>query len=160
MILAETALAGARGQQTPRLQAQLSVRQAYALATVHDASGCAAAISRALTQVEQFGSDNDPPWLYWVNPAWIIVEAGNSLLQLGQADQAATMLDEGVALFDESFARDRQLYSVHLADALARPGKQRDLDAAASRGMAAIQLAESLDSTLGMSLLHINRLEQ
>ncbi|MGH4006661.1 MAG: helix-turn-helix transcriptional regulator [Pseudonocardiaceae bacterium] len=153
VILAETALAGARGQQSPRLQAQLSVRHAYALATVHDASGCTEAISRALTQVDQFESDNDPPWLYWVNPAWIIVEAGNSLLQLGQADRAATMLDEGVALFDESFARDRQLYSTLLADALARPGKQRDLDAAASRGMAAIQLAESLDSTLSVDLL-------
>jgi hypothetical protein len=153
VTLAETALAGARGLQIPRLQAELHVRQAYALATVHDASGCAAAISRAHTQVEQFESDNDPPWLYWVNPAWIIVEAGDSLLRLGQADRAAAMIDEGVALFDESFARDRQIYSVHLADALARPGKQRDLDAAASRGMAAIQLAESLDSNLSVDLL-------
>ncbi|MGH3770250.1 MAG: hypothetical protein ACRDRW_02435 [Pseudonocardiaceae bacterium] len=34
-------------------------------------------------------------------------------------DQAAAMLDNGVALFDESFARDRQIYVTHLADALA-----------------------------------------
>lgn len=153
VTLAETALTGARGLQTPRLQAELYVRQAYAQATIHDASGCAAAISKARTQAEQFESDNDPPWLYWVSPAWILVEAGDSVLQLGQADQAATMLEGDIALFDDSFARDWQIYSVHLADALARPGKQRDLDAAASRGMAAIQLAENLDSTLSVDLL-------
>jgi transcriptional regulator with XRE-family HTH domain len=153
VTIAETALAGARSLQTPRLQAELYVRQAYALATVHDASGCAAAISEARNQVEQLATDNDPLWLYWVIPAWILVEAGDSMLQLGQADRAAAMLDEGVALFDESFVRDRQIYLTHLADALARPGKQRDLDAAADRGMAALELSESLDSTLSVGLL-------
>ena len=86
-------------------------------------------------------------------PAWIMVEAGDSLLLLGHADQAAAMLDEGVALFDESFVRDRQIYLTHQADALARPGKQRDLDAAADRGIEAIELAESLDSTISVDLL-------
>jgi hypothetical protein len=38
-----------------------------------------------------------------------------------------------------------ELYSkMHLADALTRPGKQRDLDNAAARGMEAINIAESL----------------
>lgn len=153
VTLAETALAGVGGLQNPRLLAQLYVRHAYASATVHDASGCAAAISQARRQVELFGPDNDLPWLYWVNPAWILVEAGDSLLQLGQADRAAAMLEEGIALFDESFARDRQLYLVHWADALTRPGKQRDLETAAGHGMTSIDLAESLDSTLGVGLI-------
>jgi hypothetical protein len=129
VTLAETALTGARGLQIPTPASALHVRQAYALAAVHDTSGCVAAIFKDRTQVEQFESDNDAPWLYWVSPAWILVEAGDSMLQLGQADRTATMLDEGVALFDGSFARDRQIYSIHLANALARPGKQRDLDA-------------------------------
>ncbi|MGH3821359.1 MAG: hypothetical protein ACRDRA_00710 [Pseudonocardiaceae bacterium] len=98
-------------------------------------------------------ADGDPQWLYWVIPAWIIVEAGDSLLLLGRADQAAGLLDEGIALFDESFVRDRQIYLTHLADALARPGKQRDLNAAADRGITAIELAETLHSTLGVNLL-------
>jgi hypothetical protein len=41
-----------------------------------------------------------------------------------------------------------------LADALARPGPQRDLDAAAGWGMASIDLIESLDSTQGIAPLH------
>jgi hypothetical protein len=116
-----------------RLQTQLYLRQAYALAGVHDASGCTTAISKARNQVEHLADDKDHPWLYWIMPAWIMVEAGDSLLLLGHADRAVAMLDEGIALFDESFARDRQIYLTHLADALARPGMQRDLDAAADR---------------------------
>jgi hypothetical protein len=56
-------------------------------------------------------------------------------------------------LFDVSFTRDRQAYLTHSADALSRPGKQRDLDAAATRGMEAIHMAECLDSTYSTDLL-------
>ena len=63
------------------------------------------------------------------------------------------LIEEGIALFDESFVRDRQFFSIHLADALARPGKQRDLEAAADRGMAAIHLTETLDSRRSTDLL-------
>jgi DNA-binding XRE family transcriptional regulator len=153
VTLAATALAGAGGLKSARLQAELYVRQAYALAGVHDVSGCTTAISKAFDLVDRLGDDEDHPWLYWIMPAWIMVEAGDSLLLLGHADQAAAMLDEGVALFDESFVRDRQIYLTHQADALARPGKQRNLDAAADRGIEAIELAESLDSTISVDLL-------
>jgi transcriptional regulator with XRE-family HTH domain len=146
VTLAETALAGARERQTPRLLAELYVRQAFALATLGDASGCTRALSEARTQIEQLEQDDDPPWVYWVTPAFITAESGNCLLQVSQADRAAAMLDEGAAGFDESFPRDRQYYLAHLANALARPGKQRDLETAAARGMEVIALAEGLQS--------------
>jgi hypothetical protein len=151
VTLIESAFAGTRGQATPRLRAELHIRQAYALGTMHDVSACSAAVSQARAHVEP--QDDDPPWLYWVSPADITATAGNCLLQLGQADRAAKLIEEGVDLYDESFTRDRQLYSVHLADALARPGTQRDLDVAASRGITAIQLAEGLDSNRSADLL-------
>ncbi len=129
VTLIESAFAGTRGQATPRLLAELYVRQAYALGTMQDVSACSAAVSKARAHVKP--QDEDPPWLYWVSPADITAFAGDCLLQLGQADRAAKLIEEGVDLFDESFTRDRQIYSVHLADALIRPGTQRDLDAAA-----------------------------
>jgi len=146
VTLIETALVGARGQETPSLLASLHGRQAYALAILNDASACTAAISKARAQVERLRPENEPPWLYWVSPAEITAKAGNCLLRLGHPDRAAVLLEEGIALFDRSFVRDRQVYSTHLADVLSRPGPQRDLDAAADRGMAAVQLAETLDS--------------
>lgn len=146
VTLVETALAGTRGQATPALLAELHFRQAYAFAALRDSSACTAAISQARTQVEQLKPDDDPPWLYWLDPAAIAVGAGSCLLQLGQAERAAAMLGEGIAQFSETFVRDRQVYTTYLADALSRPGKQFDLEAAAGLGMQSIDLAESLDS--------------
>jgi hypothetical protein len=148
VTLTETALAGTRGQQTPRFLAQLSIQQAHAFAARKDAAACTAAISQALTHIERGAAHDDPPYLYWVRPAEITASAGECLLHLGQADQAAVLIDQGLALFDAPFERDRVYYLTHLTDALARPGKQRDLEAAAAHGVAAIQLAEGLSSTL------------
>lgn len=72
-------------------------------------------------------------------------EVGNSLRQLGRAEQAAVVLENGIAMFDDSLLRGRHGYLIALADVLVRPGKQRDLDAAAGRGMEAIQLVENLE---------------
>ena len=115
MTLAETALARcSRSEDATPAGGAARPPTAYALATVHNASGCATAISKARTQVDHLEPDHDLPWLYWVSPAWILAEAGDSLLRLGQADRAAAMINEGITSFDESFARDRQIYSVHL----------------------------------------------
>ena len=65
--------------------------------------------------------------------------------QLDQPDRATELLAEGVTLFGDSLPRDRLVYVTRLANALTMPGKQRDLDAAAARGMEAIQLVETLD---------------
>jgi transcriptional regulator with XRE-family HTH domain len=153
VTLVETAVVGIRGWETPRLLAELYIRKAYALATMEDRSACVAAIAKARTQVDQFDPDSDPRWLYWVTPAEITAGAGDCLLQLGQPDRAVALLDDGIAMFDQSFARDRQVYLIHLADALARPGKQRDLDAATERGLAAVNLAEGVTSTRGIDCL-------
>jgi transcriptional regulator with XRE-family HTH domain len=153
VTLIETAVAGIRGGESPRLLAELSMRKAAALATLQDGSACVAALAQADRQVERFEPDSDPRWLYWVTPAVITAEAGWCLLRLGQLGRAATLLEEGTALFDESFARDRQIYLVHLATALARPGPQRDLEAAAERGLAAVRLAECVTSADGIDRL-------
>ncbi|HEU0089394.1 MAG TPA: hypothetical protein VFQ77_17420 [Pseudonocardiaceae bacterium] len=149
----ETALAGVRGRATPALLAELYQRQAQACAALRDTSAYTTAISRARTQVEQLKPDDDPPWLYWLDPLRISVNAGTYLLDLGQPDQAVVLLNEGIAQLNPSFVRDRQFYVTHLAKARACPGKQRDLEAAAKLGMEAIDLAETLDSPRGTSHL-------
>jgi tetratricopeptide (TPR) repeat protein len=153
VTLIDTAVAGTRGQHTPALLAKLYGGQAYALATLGDAPGCAAANSKLSTQIERLGSSDEPPFLYWVSPAPMTGEVGNSLRQLGQADRAVAVLNEAITLFDESLPRDSLGYRIHLANALTMPGKQRDLDAAAARGIEAIQLVETLDSTRSIGLI-------
>ena len=57
------------------------------------------------------------------------------------------------AVWRTSSDRDLQYYLIHLAEALARPGKQRDLDAAAGKGIEAIHLTERLSSTLNVDCI-------
>jgi hypothetical protein len=151
LTLIETALAGSRGWQTPRLLAQLYNWQSWACAALQDSSACTAAISRARAQTEQFQADHDPTWLYWVNSADVIAGSGQCLLLLDKPDRAAAMLDEGITLFDESLVRDRQIHLTYLIDALARPGQQRDLERAACYGIQSLDLAEGLDSMLSIT---------
>jgi transcriptional regulator with XRE-family HTH domain len=153
VTLIDTAMVGIRGMGSPRLLAELYIRKGYALATLRDSAACASAVTNARKQVDQFGADSDPSWLYWVTPAEITAGAGDCLLQLGHPGQAIALLDDGIAMFDESFARDRQIYLTHLAEAFARPGKQRDFDEAVDRGLAAVHMAESLTSTRGIQCL-------
>ena len=80
-------------------------------------------------------------------------EVGNALRQLGRAEQAAAVLDDGITLFDDSLPRGRAGYLVALADVRTRPGKQCDLDAAAGLGMEAIQLTENLNSSRCVDLI-------
>ena len=95
VTLIETALAGTRGWQTPRLLAQLYNWQAWIFATLQEPSACTAAISRARTQAEQFQLDSDPAWLYWVNSADINADHNpmpprwTSANDAGPADQHA-----------------------------------------------------------------------
>ncbi len=146
ITLVDTAVAGVRGGATPRLLASLYLHQPYAYAALGDASGCTAAISKTRTHVERIKPDDDPAYLYWVDPAVITAEAGGALLQLGKADQAVAMLEEGIGLFDESFVRSRMSFIIRHAQALTQPGSQQDLDAAVERGRAALDLSASLDS--------------
>jgi hypothetical protein len=135
----ETALTGTRGRATPALLAELHFRQAYVFATLGDTSACTAEIFQARTQAEQLKPDDDPPWLYWLDPAAIAVGAGDCLLLLGQPDQATALLGEGIIQLGTPFIHE-QIYQTRLAEALTRPGKQRDLDAAAGLGHAVNRL--------------------
>lgn len=144
VTLIQTALRGTRGCQTPSLLANLYTGQAYAFATLGDGSSCTAALSQARTQIERLTPAAEPSWLYWVNPANMTSEVGNSLRQLGHVEQAVMVLENGIAMFDDSLPRGRLGYLIHLADTLIRPGKQRDLDAAANWALEAIELAENL----------------
>jgi tetratricopeptide (TPR) repeat protein len=146
VTLIETALAGMRGQQIPSLLAEIYGRQAYAFATVGDVTGCDAVISKLSTQIERLTPDSGPSWLYWVNPAPMTCEVGNALRQLGRTEQAAVVLGNGIAMYDDSRPSGQAGYLIALAGVRSRPGKQRDLDVAASHGMEAIRLTETLDS--------------
>jgi hypothetical protein len=154
VTLVETALLGARGQETPALLACLHSNQAYAKAILQDGSGCADAVAKAGYWAEQIKPEAEPLRLYWVNRADIAAFNGGVLLRIGRADQAVASLADGVRQLDSSMVRDRLLYLADWAEALARPGRQRDVEQAASRGLEAVTLAEELTSTRATQRIH------
>ncbi|MGQ0775768.1 MAG: hypothetical protein ACT4NY_15340 [Pseudonocardiales bacterium] len=97
------------------------------------------------------------------SPGWraprtgtIIARTARLYLELGQLCGWCAYDDgqQGLAQrYYVSFVRDRQLFTINLAETLAGPGRQRDLDAAATRGMEALRLTEGLDSTRTVDLL-------
>jgi len=145
--LIETALIGLRGRQTPALLAGLYTGQAYAQAFLRDGAACTSAVGKAGCWAEQIRPEDEPPRLYWVNRVDVTARVGRTLLRLGRADQAVRSLADGVQQLDDSMVRDRQLFLADWAEALVRPGPQRDLEEAASRGLQAVALAESLCSS-------------
>jgi transcriptional regulator with XRE-family HTH domain len=156
VTLIDTALTGVRGRATHALLAELHIRQAYAFATLGDAPATTAAISRALAHTERLGTEPEPPWLYWVRPGEITAGAGNCMLRLGRPERACPVLQDGIRTFGTSFDRDRGLYLARLAEAHARPGRQRDLEAAAHHATAAVEIAAGVSS--GRSLTRIREL--
>jgi hypothetical protein len=80
----------------------------YSRSDLSAAPGRTAANSKLRTQIEGLGSADEPSYLYWVNPAEITSEVGNSLWQLGQVDQEVVVLNEVSAVRD-FVARARDL---------------------------------------------------
>jgi transcriptional regulator with XRE-family HTH domain len=146
----ETALAGAHGRQTPALMALLHLEQAKAQATLQDRAACTRAIAKANLWAERIKPEKEPPRLYWVNCAAVTLDNGRALFRLGRYEQAVGPLADGVEQLGGSMVRDRQLHLAELAEALARPGRQRDVEEAAQRAMEAVDLAEGLASTRAM----------
>jgi hypothetical protein len=147
VTLIETALTGTRGRQTPALMARLHMNEAKAQALLRDGAACTRAVVKADSWVEQIKPEQEPSRLYWLNPAHIAAHSGRALLRLGRADQAVRPITDGVRQLDDSMVRDRQIYLTDWAEALVRPGRQRDVEQAASRGLEAVTLAEELTST-------------
>jgi hypothetical protein len=130
--------------------ARLHMEQAKAQAVLRDDAGCTRAVAKADSWADQIKHEKEPPRLYWVNRAAVTVDNGRALLRLGRADQAVRPLADGTRQLDDAMVRDRQLYLTDWAEALVRPGRQRDLEQAASRGLEAVALAEDLSSTRGI----------
>ena len=134
--------------------ARLHTSQANARAVLRDDAGCVRAAARADSWAERIKPEEEPPRLYWVNHAAVTVTNGRALLRLGRADQAVRPLADGIRQLNASMIRDRQLYLTDWAEALTRPGRQRDVEQAASRGLEAVTLAEELNSTRATQRIH------
>ncbi|SEN83968.1 hypothetical protein SAMN05216267_101143 [Actinacidiphila rubida] len=117
------------------------------LGRAHAAMGAPGAFRRAVAEAERqldaAEADPGPAWLYWLDDAELAAQAGQSLLDLGQAYEARPLLEQALAMQDVEFVRDRSLYAARAALARAMTG---DLEGARSLGREAAGLSRHCGS--------------
>ena len=135
-ILARSAYSGARHQATPRTRALLLERIAWTDAKSGDAQSC----ERALGAVDENFSlgprDNDPDWIYWLNPEEINVMAGRCYTELEIPVRAEPLLRDAISQYDPTLARENVLYLSWLAESYVQLG---EIEEAAAAGMRALE---------------------
>ncbi|HVQ90141.1 MAG TPA: hypothetical protein VMU51_03810 [Mycobacteriales bacterium] len=112
--------AASRAQKEPAIvQALLLERVAWA----HAKAGESRATERALGQVEDAlardRTDDDPPWLYWLDTREADVMAGRCYTELRRPLRAAPLLERATATYPEDAHRELALYLSWLAIAYA-----------------------------------------
>jgi transcriptional regulator with XRE-family HTH domain/tetratricopeptide (TPR) repeat protein len=119
---AEAALRTSAPWGTPRLAALLHLRTASAYATMIDMSGFNRAIAKAYREFERGRSEDDMPFLHFVNQQELNGIEGLSYLALGRADRAAKAFRTIVESPAATLRRNQVYYLVQLADAECRQG--------------------------------------
>ncbi|WNI19071.1 hypothetical protein [Actinacidiphila sp. ITFR-21] len=130
-VAAAEAAVRAAGGAPPVVRALAASR----LGRAHAALGAEGAFRRAAAEAERrlaaAAADPGPAWLYWFDAAELAAQTGQSLLDLGRAQEAVPLLEQALAAQDPAFLRDRSLYSARAAEARALVG---DIDGARALG--------------------------
>lgn len=147
VLLARSALHGARAEATPRTRALLSDRVAWA----HTKAGQAAETDRALAEagdaIAAAGpGDADPDWVYWVDADELDVMAGRCYTELHRPLKAEPLLREVIGRYDAARVRETSLYLTWLAQTYV---DAREIDEAAATALRALDLSSRVNSQRG-----------
>ncbi|MER7500659.1 helix-turn-helix transcriptional regulator [Nonomuraea pusilla] len=61
--------------------------------------------------------DEEPPWMYFYDEGWFLMQRGMAELELGDGRRAADYLERGLSTLPDSYRRDRAWYGACLARA-------------------------------------------
>ncbi|WP_405840622.1 hypothetical protein OG528_21825 [Streptomyces platensis] len=109
---------------TPRVLSMLSMREAFAHATLGSRSGAHAAISEAHRQFERISdSDSDPSWVTYFNEYKLTVDTGIAHARLGEAEIAEPLIAQALHHESSTNQRGRAFHAFWLARAQLHQGK-------------------------------------
>lgn len=128
----------------PALEAMLLTRQARGHAKLGERSAALAALGQASDLCDRGRSEQDPPWLYWVNEGEIHGQSGSCYLDLGEPGRAVTSFAKARRVLNPADQRTQGLFLSRAASARIREG---DVDAGSATAHEALDLAEQLQST-------------
>jgi tetratricopeptide (TPR) repeat protein len=105
----------ARPMATPKVNALLLERKAWAHATAREPQEADRALNLAREALQVHDDRPDPDWVFWVNDAEIDIMAGRCWTELRRPLRAVPVLEQVLSGFDDTHARDKALYLTWLA---------------------------------------------
>ncbi|TGN75823.1 XRE family transcriptional regulator [Streptomyces bauhiniae] len=130
-------------QDAPALHAMLLTRQARGHAKLREEHHVKAALGETEELCRRGAGEDDPHWLYWINPGEIFGQTGSCYLDLGKPDQAALAFADArkVLLLDQT--RTSAQFLARAAVAQMRAG---DADAACLTAHEVLDLVDRVRS--------------
>jgi hypothetical protein len=141
--LAESALAGAKGELSPAMESWIQASLASSAARAGDSATVTRAQGRMFELTAQVDPEAEPPYIYWWSASDAHAHAGLSALALGNPREAEAHYRDALARVAPSFPRDRLGFLGRLA--LARV-QLRELDGACRSATEAGALLRRLNS--------------
>ncbi|MEV0282435.1 hypothetical protein AB0I22_39625 [Streptomyces sp. NPDC050610] len=109
---------------TPRVMAMLSMREAFAHASMNNGRATHAAIAEAHRQFERISSaDPDPAWVTYFDEPKLIVDTGIARARLGESAAAEPLIADALRREPVSNHRGRAFHTFWLATAQLQQGK-------------------------------------
>ncbi|WP_051767810.1 hypothetical protein [Amycolatopsis vancoresmycina] len=132
----------ARPMATPKVNALLLERKAWAHATAREPQEADRALNLAREALQVRDDRPEPDWVFWVNDAEIDIMAGRCWTELRRPLRAVPVLERVLSGFDDTHARDKALYLTWLATSYLHAHEIEQ---------AAVTLARAADLAAGVS---------
>lgn len=133
----------ARPVATPKVNALLLERKAWAHATAGEADETDRALNMAREALSARDDRPEPDWVFWIDEAEIDIMAGRCWTELRRPLRAVPVLERVMAGFDDTHARDKSLYLTWLATSYLQA---REVEQAAATLSRATDLAAGVSS--------------
>jgi transcriptional regulator with XRE-family HTH domain len=151
VVAVETAGLGA----TPGVRALLHCRRAWAHAVAGQAAAAEEQLALGATALTEPDDRPEPDWVYWVDRSEVEIMTGRCWTVLRRPMRAISVLEQVLAAYEDTHARDKALYLSWLADAYLDANEvERACDVAGramelSTGVGSIRPGQRIDTFLG-----------
>lgn len=113
----------------------LRLRLARAQAALGEATACHTSLSHAERELQRASGEPAPAWCAWMQPADLLVDSGQCLLDLDQPERAHRLISEGMALLPGARDKTRAVFLSYEASSFLTAGEADHAAAAAKESL-------------------------
>lgn len=121
--MATASYATAKRSATPKVRALLLERKAWTHAVAGQAKESESALAQASAALHTHDDRKEPDWVFWVDETELGIMAGRCWAELKRPLRAVPTLEDALARYDDTHARDKSMYLTWLAHAYLDAGE-------------------------------------